>query len=100
MAKDAILQVRIDAELKKNAEDLFRDMGISLSEAVRMFVAQSVQENQLPFRPHSTTRRTPCKAFGVLSLYRNPSARAREHGRRAQLPAKEPATTASSGDRR
>jgi antitoxin component of RelBE/YafQ-DinJ toxin-antitoxin module len=32
MAKDAILQVRIDSSLKKQAEDLYRKMGISLSE--------------------------------------------------------------------
>ncbi|MBS5450635.1 MAG: type II toxin-antitoxin system RelB/DinJ family antitoxin [Coriobacteriia bacterium] len=78
MAKDAILQVRIDADLKKQAEDLYKSMGISLSEAVRMFVAQSIVENQMPFRPRSTMKRSSCKAYGALRLYMNPGLRGQE----------------------
>jgi DNA-damage-inducible protein J len=78
MAKDAILQVRIDSSLKKQAEDLYRKMGISLSEAVRMFVAQSVEEGQMPFHPHGTTQRGSCKAYGALRLYNNPGLRSDE----------------------
>ncbi len=50
MAKEATLQVRMDAELKEQAEELYRKMGTSFAEAVRMFARQSVQENALPFR--------------------------------------------------
>ena len=33
MAKEATLQVRMDADLKEEAEKLYRDMGTSLAEA-------------------------------------------------------------------
>ena len=49
MANDAVLQVRMDAELKRDAEDLYRRMGASLAEAVRIFARQSVEENAMPF---------------------------------------------------
>ena len=38
MKADAVLQVRIDSNLKKEAEVLFERLGISLADAVRMFV--------------------------------------------------------------
>lgn len=78
MAKDSILQVRIDGELKRQAEELYRSMGLSLSEAVRMFVTQSVQENQMPFRPRTAQRRGACRAFGALRLYKDPTLRPKE----------------------
>ena len=53
MAKDAVLQVRIDAELKKQVEELYRAMGTSFAEAVRMFAQRSILERGLPF-PLST----------------------------------------------
>lgn len=49
MAKEATLQVRMDAELKEQAEALYREMGTSLAEAVRIFTKQSVLENGMPF---------------------------------------------------
>ena len=49
MAKEAILQVRIDADVKEKAEKLYREMGTSLAEAVRIFAKQSVLENGMPF---------------------------------------------------
>ena len=52
MAKEEILQVRMDAELKEQAEQLYKDMGTSLAEAVRIFARQSVLENGMPFQIH------------------------------------------------
>lgn len=52
MAKEATLQVRMDAELKEQAEQLYKDMGTSFAEAVRIFARQSVQENGMPFVIH------------------------------------------------
>lgn len=50
MAMDAILQVRMDGDLKRSAEDLYSRMGFSLAEAVRIFARQSVEEQALPFQ--------------------------------------------------
>lgn len=41
--------VRVDEELKKQADSLFSDLGMSLSTAFNVFLKQSVREQQLPF---------------------------------------------------
>ena len=55
MVASTVLQVRIDPDLKREAEALFAGLGTSLPEAVRMFAARSVQVGGLPF-PVSRTR--------------------------------------------
>ena len=45
----ALLQVRVDDELKKQASAIFNEIGIDISTAVRMFLKRSVQEGGLPF---------------------------------------------------
>ena len=49
MRADAVLQVRIDSNLKKEAEVLFERLGISLADAVRMFVSQCIEQQGMPF---------------------------------------------------
>lgn len=68
MAKEAILQVRMDAETKEAAERIYKNLGTSLPEAVRVFAAQSIQENGYPFRPRSTTT-TKQRMQGRLAIY-------------------------------
>lgn len=94
MAKHATMQIRIDEDLKEQADRLFEALGLSPSEAVRLFVAQSVIERRLPFTPHLSKSEGGTSAFGKLRHYANPppyGRRARrmaqkaggEHGRRA-----------------
>ena len=52
MAKEATLQVRMDSELKEQAESLYRQLGASFAEAVRIFARQSVEERGMPFVMH------------------------------------------------
>ncbi len=47
----ANLQIRIDEELKNKAQAVAKSMGLDLASAVRIFIAQMVRENALPFRP-------------------------------------------------
>ena len=47
--KEAVMQVRMDADLKEQVETLYRNMGTSFAEAVRIFAKQSVEENAMPF---------------------------------------------------
>ena len=47
----ANLQIRIDDALKNQAQTVVQGMGLDLSGAVRLFLAQVVKENGLPFRP-------------------------------------------------
>ena len=51
MAMDATCQIRMDGELKTQVEALYRDLGTSFAEAVRIFAQQSVREGRMPFRP-------------------------------------------------
>lgn len=76
MAKEATLQVRMDAELKEQAEALYRDMGTSLAEAVRIFAKQSVLENGMPFVVTANRKNT----YGRLSKYAAPHLIAEEEG--------------------
>lgn len=57
MAKEATLQVRMDAELKEQVEVLYKEMGTTFAEAVRIFARQSVQENAMPFKVHIPEKR-------------------------------------------
>ncbi len=49
MAKEATLQVRMDADLKEEVEKLYRELGTSFAEAVRIFAKQSIKQNGMPF---------------------------------------------------
>lgn len=45
----AIVQFRVDDELKKQATEVFENLGIDLSTAMRMFLKKSVMCNGIPF---------------------------------------------------
>ena len=46
-----VVQARIDEKCRKAAEDIFRRMGMSLSDGIRIFIHQVVNDQALPFRP-------------------------------------------------
>ena len=53
--------IRIDPELKKESQELFEDLGLTLSSAINIFLRQSVREQAIPFRigenvPNAETR--------------------------------------------
>ena len=43
------LQIRIDSDLRREADSLFSGAGLDLSSAVRLFLRQSVIRRRLPF---------------------------------------------------
>ena len=45
-----VLQVRIDDELRKDASEIFRSLGLDMSSAVRLFLRRVVAEQGLPFK--------------------------------------------------
>lgn len=49
MAKTANLNIRIDPATKHKAEQLFSCFGMTVSEAVTIFLHQSIMEGGLPF---------------------------------------------------
>jgi len=50
MAKTATINVRMEPEIKRQAEELFSELGISLSDAFNMFACQAVRDHGIPFR--------------------------------------------------
>ncbi len=51
MSMDSTLQVRMDSKIKNNVEELYRNLGTSFAEAVRIFAQQSLLAGGMPFRP-------------------------------------------------
>jgi DNA-damage-inducible protein J len=49
MTKTANLSLRIDPEIKKDADELYRSFGITLSEAITIFLKKSLMVHGLPF---------------------------------------------------
>ncbi len=49
MAKTERLHVRIDRETKLQATKLFDDMGITVTDAITLFIQQSLTSGGLPF---------------------------------------------------
>lgn len=49
MAKTASINVRIEPEVKQQAEDLFGSFGISVTDAINIFLHTSIMEGGFPF---------------------------------------------------
>lgn len=45
------MSFRVDKELKKQADELFKNLGMNTSVALNMFLTQSVREQSIPFTP-------------------------------------------------
>lgn len=78
MSKQSTIQVRVESELKEQAEELFSTLGTSLPEAVRLFLAQSVHDRALPFTPSTRRAEGDDRAFGALAHYASPALRTAE----------------------
>ena len=56
--KTVNVTLRVDKELKEQADALFADMGLSLNTACRMFLTRAVQEQRIPFEVRRPDRKT------------------------------------------
>ena len=59
MAKTAVISARIDPELKESAERTFRDLGLTTTQAITLFLKQVELQRGLPFPvkiPNEATR--------------------------------------------
>ena len=43
------VSIRMDVDLKKQAEDLFTDLGLNMTTAMTMFLRQAVRNQGIPF---------------------------------------------------
>ena len=78
MAKTSNLNIRIDPSTKKAAEQLFSNFGITITDAVNMFLHQSLLSGGLPFsvklpEPNAATL-TAMKEIEEMIENKTPSA--------------------------
>ena len=69
MATTTMVHVRVDEEMKKQATETLGAMGLSLSDAVRVFLKRVVAEKQLPFElkvPNAQTRTAMAEADEIV----------------------------------
>lgn len=57
MAEVTNLNIKIDRELKAEADRLFNEMGMNLTTAVNVFVRQAVLQRAIPFQIYRETPR-------------------------------------------
>ncbi len=55
------LNIRIDSDVKEQAEELFNELGLNMTSAVNIFLRTSIREHGIPFElkvdvPNDTTR--------------------------------------------
>ena len=60
----SIASTRLDDDLKRDADALFADLGLTMSSALTMFVRQAVREQGIPFK---VTRRPNAATLAALS---------------------------------
>jgi DNA-damage-inducible protein J len=59
MPATAMIHVRVDEQIKEQAAETLSEMGLSVSDAVRVFLKRVVAEKQMPFTikvPNAETR--------------------------------------------
>ncbi len=56
--EDAIIRSRIDKHVKDDANRLFNSLGITMSEAIRLFLCQAVSKKAIPFKIAEPNRKT------------------------------------------
>ena len=67
--------IKIDEETKKEAQKLFKDLGLSLSTAIDIFLKQAIREKGIPFYINSLHENSElAKAFEeAKQIKKNPS---------------------------
>ena len=58
MSKSAMVRARIEPELKKHTEEIFEQLGLSVTQAITLFYKQVEVRNGLPFNVVIPTNET------------------------------------------
>lgn len=58
MAKNATISIRIDGQLKSETEDIFHQLGMTTSEAIKIFLAAVRNRKGLPFQLQVVSEQT------------------------------------------
>ena len=69
-----VLHIRLDEAIKNEASDTLASMGLTLSEAVRVFLTQVVAQKQIPFEikaPNALTLAAMAEADSLVKTKRS-----------------------------
>jgi DNA-damage-inducible protein J len=71
MAANAVVRSRVSAEVKKKATEVLEDMGLTVSDVVRIVLTRVAKENALPFdlKPNKLTRETMRKTAQGIDVH-------------------------------
>ncbi|MDR2560599.1 MAG: type II toxin-antitoxin system RelB/DinJ family antitoxin [Holophagales bacterium] len=77
MPRTSILNLRIEPEVKASAEELFGSFGLTVTDAVNVFLRQSIMRGGFPFevvrhKPNAATQAAIAEAENLLN---DPSAK-------------------------
>ena len=77
IVKTAILNISLDAQIKKAAEKVYSKYGLSLSEAVNVFIHQSCNVGGMPFdlRPQRPNAESLAAMAEAERISRDPSVK-------------------------
>ena len=81
MATTTMVHVRLDQDVKSRATETLAAMGLSVSDAIRVFLMRVVAEQQLPFPlsvPNAETRAAMAEADAIARTHRARFATANE----------------------
>jgi DNA-damage-inducible protein J len=72
MSKTATINMRVNPQIKSEAETVFSSLGMTLTEAINIFLHKSVMEGGLPFdvrqpRYNATTEAAMAEARDIMS---------------------------------
>ena len=72
MAKTAAISMRVDPQLKSDAESIFSALGLSITDAINVFLHKSVMEGGIPFdvrqpRYNATTEAAMAEARDIMA---------------------------------
>jgi len=73
MAATSMVHVRVNEQIKAQATETLAAMGLTVSDAVRVFLTRVVAEQQLPFAikvPNAETRAAMAEADAMASAHR------------------------------
>lgn len=67
------ITIRMNEELKKQAEELFSDLGLNMTTAFTMFAKQAVREQRIPFMISRTPNQETLEAIREIEeMKKNP----------------------------
>ena len=73
MSATTMVHIRVDKEIKAQAKEALAAMGLSMSDAIRVFLTRVVAEQQLPFTlqvPNKATREAMTEAEEIATAHK------------------------------